>query len=182
MVVVGGDAAVPDMLARARIQTCPTGLPGEAYHAASRVDPARARGVIAAVERAAEKAVLVEVQALARMLKQKGYELAAGGVPGTLTAQRPLASILKVHALLHKAEGELYREALAAGCEAAGLSVRRFAPGAALELLQGLAPATEGRLADWGKVLGPPWTRDEREAAAAAWFALVMTQDAPRGF
>lgn len=96
-----------------------------------------------------------------------------------LASGRPLPALEKVlasHALIHTAEGELFREALRAASRECGLplaAVRErdlFARGAA-DL--GI-PET---LAEMGRALGPPWRQDEKFAAIAAWLALKAAEN-----
>jgi hypothetical protein len=82
---------------------------------------------------------------------------------------RPLPSlerILSSHPLLHAAEGQLSRDAVAAAAEMEGLRVAHIAPEQAADVAITTAIATSGRTA------GPPWAADQRHAAAAAWLAL----------
>jgi hypothetical protein len=70
----------------------------------------------------------------------------------------------------------LFREVLVAGARAAGLEPIRIAeksalPDAAARL--GLPAATlDRKIAALGKQAGPPWGKDQKEAAAAALVAL----------
>jgi hypothetical protein len=87
--------------------------------------------------------------------------------------------------LLHAAEGELYRDAIADAAGGAGLRVVRFMnkevrSEAAAALGWGLEPL-ETWLVETGKVAGKPWTKDEKDASAAALLALATTSAlAPR--
>ena len=68
----------------------------------------------------------------------------------------PMAAILASHPLLHRAEGALFRSAIAQAAAARGLPVATPA--------SPLPPAL-------GKP-GPPWGKDQKDAAALAWAAL----------
>src|SRR6267378_2371841 len=89
----------------------------------------------------------------------------------------PLASILKSHALVHAAEGDLYRRVLLRASEACRIpalpiperEIEARAAGAV-----GIRPARfAARLAALGKASGKPWTRDQKESAMVAWIALA---------
>ncbi len=71
----------------------------------------------------------------------------------------PLSKIVASHAMIHTAEGELWRALFAEACTACGLTVTR-------------APAPAPRDARWlaaaGKRLGAPWTAELKAAATAA--------------
>jgi hypothetical protein len=96
-----------------------------------------------------------------------------------LASGRPLPaleSILASHALIHTAEGELFREALRAACRACGLRVigvkeRDLFTLAAADL--GIPAKRIGEhVTAMGKTIGPPWRQDEKFAAVAAWMAM----------
>jgi hypothetical protein len=100
-------------------------------------------------------------------------------------SSRPLPgldAILRSHPLVHTAEGEMYRTAIARACEAVGLRVVRVPA----KDLQARAPAALGladgavreRLESAGKASGKPWTAEQRECALAAWMALAATPSA----
>ena len=85
-----------------------------------------------------------------------------------------VAEIIRVHSLMHAAEGVFYRDVVAAACRDLGLDVirtveRDLAETAAMVL--DLAPTTlAARLA--GLATDPPWSEDYRIAALAAWLGL----------
>jgi hypothetical protein len=80
----------------------------------------------------------------------------------------PLEVVLRSHPLVHTAEGELYRDAIARACEAAGIAVVRI-PAKSLSADKALI----SRLDAVGKASGKPWTKEQRECALAAWMALA---------
>jgi hypothetical protein len=94
------------------------------------------------------------------------------------TSQLPesLEKILASHALLHAAEGDLYREALAEAAAACGLPVAGFPPkelyGDAAVQLGIDEGAVRDLIARTGKAIGSPWRADHKEATLAAVLAL----------
>ncbi len=84
--------------------------------------------------------------------------------------------ILAVHFRMHKAEGELFREALSRAVEACGLELARIPEKRLDEHAARTLRAPAARLvetaAELGRSVGPPWGRDQKEAALAAWAAL----------
>jgi hypothetical protein len=74
-----------------------------------------------------------------------------------------LERILRAHALLHAAEGDLYEEALTEGALRAGLPVQRVTP---------TSISLEPKLDAAGRALGPPWQKDHKLAASAALWVL----------
>ena len=130
----------------------------------------------AEVERSAVAAAGHELAGLVAELAAAGHRVRGVAVAvGTTRVPQELATILGSHPLLHAAEGELYREALADAAEAAGLPVVRFV---GRNVLVDAAAALERPIADTlaelGRGLGPPWAKDQKEAAAAALLALGM--------
>jgi hypothetical protein len=170
-VTVSGRPAVLD---RRRMLLCDPGLPRQPYHAAVGLDLDRARDLVVDVERSAAATAGHELACLVGELNAAGHRIRGVAVAvGTAKVPEELATVLGSHALLHAAEGELYREALADAVEAAGLPVVRFV---AREVLADAAAALRRPIADMlaelGAGLGPPWAKDQKEAAAAALLAL----------
>src|SRR5262249_26517609 len=84
--------------------------------------------------------------------------------------------ILAVHVRMHQAEGELFRGVLVEGARTCGLDVatlaeKRAVTEAAARLDLDAAQLT-ARLASLGRSAGPPWGKDQKEAASAALVAL----------
>jgi hypothetical protein len=147
------------------------------YHAAEGLDAADAEDV---VTRAVTKAHARAEQALAAALaarREAGDEVVGCGVlVGAGMPAWSVAEILAVHMRMHKAEGELFRSALAAAAPRVGLALsevrEKGLEAEAVEALALAAPALRQRLAEAGRHAGPPWARDQKEAALAAWIAL----------
>jgi hypothetical protein len=165
----------PAVLDRRRVLLCDPELPRQVYHAAVGLDLAEAGNLIAEVERSAAASAEHELAGIVARLSADGHRICGVAVAvGTAQLPADLTTILGLHTLLHAAEGELYRDALADAADAAGLPVLRFAG----KTLLAQAQAATGRpiadtLADLGHGLGPPWAKDQKEAAAAA--LLVLT-------
>jgi len=163
------------LLFRRRIETCPPHLPRQAYHAVA--EAGASRSVIAEVAITARDCCSAAIAAALSEFPAIG---SAAVAMGRASIPLHLDRILASHTLLHAAEGELYRDAL---CEAAavnGLSVVRFfnkevRSEAANALSRPLAEL-DGILASIGQSAGKPWTKDEKDAAAAAIFALATLQ------
>jgi len=84
--------------------------------------------------------------------------------------------ILAVHFRMHKAEGALFREALARDAGACGLRFlgipeKRLAEHAERALASSVS-AFRKTIASLGKSVGPPWGKDQKDAALAAVIAL----------
>ncbi len=70
--------------------------------------------------------MVAALSALVADLQNDGFAVSTAVVP-TGSGRRPekLEEIVRVHALMHAAEGHFYRDVVAAACEAVGLSVTR---------------------------------------------------------
>jgi hypothetical protein len=84
--------------------------------------------------------------------------------------------ILAVHFRMHKAEGVLFRDALARATEACSLKLLRV-PEKQLDEHAERTLATSlsnlrKTIATLGKSAGPPWGKDQKDAALAAMIAL----------
>jgi hypothetical protein len=75
-----------------------------------------------------------------------------------------LAAIVRAHPLIHTAEGALYRDAILAAASRHRLPVELFPP-------RTLA-ADAAEMAEAGRGIGPPWGKDQKLAALAAWRML----------
>ncbi len=178
LVVLAGPAASPVVVDRRRLALCDDSFPRQPYHAAAELPPAKAEAL---VTRSLDSAARLAREALGAALRDRrgeGQEVVGAGL--VLGSARPLpkqlAAILAAHPLIHTAEGEMYRGALRAACERAGIGVlglreRELEEDAARRLE--LAPsALRARVAELGKALGPPWTQDQKLASLAAWLVL----------
>ena len=106
-------------------------------------------------------------QGIASLVAQLDDEVVACGV--VLGNPRPLPAleaILRSHALLHTAEGMLYRNALLEAARA--LRLRTLGVPAA----QLAKHPQRKRIDALGRELGPPWAQDQKESALVAWLAL----------
>jgi hypothetical protein len=149
-VLVGGSAIRPVVLDRRRVQLCPDALPRQVYHAAQGLAAARAATLVGEVDVAVASLARAVVGDLIDAARPLG-ELAAVAVLGRPRELPDLEVVLGNHALLHAAEGELYR---------AAMGTTRDALTATLDALR----------AD----LGAPWQADHKAATAAALLVLHL--------
>ena len=146
------------------------------YHAAAELDVVAADAYVATARNIAGSSAEREIGQLLSDLAAAGYTVCSAGLP--LSAGRALPSlgdILRSHTLLHAAEGELFRRALAAACATHGLRVTGVPP---KELYQQAARVSglrldrmRRRITELGGGIGPPWGVDQKEAALAALIA-----------
>lgn len=165
----------PSVLERRRLVLADLPPPVRPYHEAAGRTADEAESVVGAATRSAYGLARAAVAALAEAHRPAGVALVAG--TGTVREDLPLARALATHGTLHAAELELYRDALADAADALGLPVTLVAPGETARLGRGLlgcsdAAELRGRLTDLGRPLGPPWTKDHKDAVVAALAVL----------
>jgi hypothetical protein len=156
----------------------------EPYHAAWRAGGgAEAEAHVRRGRRAIETTARRTLRAWLDELRGRDRVVAAGILTARAAAPASLEAAIASHQRVHVAEGALFRDALAAACEAGGLRVRRvverdvWGVGAA-EL--GLAEdELRRRVDDWKRELGAPWAQDQKLAALAAWIALAGRSERP---
>lgn len=181
LIVVTGtphSTAVPSVIGRRRIELVASGVPTQPYHAAAELDLKEAEKLVRRCSDQAARLAETALRAVIDDLGGRGHRVAGCGI--VLASGRPLPALeatLASHALIHTAEGELLRDALARAGEACGLRVtgvreRELYTRGAAEL--GL-PVDHLRrhVADLGRPLGPPWRQDQKEATLVAWLALA---------
>lgn len=161
-VVLGGNSKAPRILARGRMQLSDGHK--QPFHDAEPMPFAQARIFIAQCR--AQTAKLAD-EALKDVAASKCCVLAASG-----RALPDLEKVLASHALIHSAEGEFYRDAVAEACERRGVAVTRIRERDVACDAEHL-PDWRERLAEFGKQLGAPWTQDEKLAALGAWLVLA---------
>ena len=148
------------------------------YHTGEKMELAEAGAFIAGVRMEAEELACESLQAFQTELKEQGYQLQRAGL--LLASGRPLPELEKIlqsHALIHTADGELFREALRSASTRCGL---RVACTKERELLERCAdafslrkPVVLRRATELGKGFGAPWSQDEKFATLAAWLVLA---------
>jgi hypothetical protein len=179
-VLLGGRPSSPNLLVRGRMELCDLSMDGskQPFHTAEPLPFPSAERFIRQCERAT--AALAE-----KSLKKIAQEYGAISACCVLTASgRPLPdlkAILASHALIHAAEGEFYRDAIAQAAEKNGIGVERLRERdivAAGERLPGTEAQRKALLEEFGRQVGPPWRQDEKLSALAAWMALTAKPSA----
>jgi hypothetical protein len=150
---------------------------GQPYHAAEGLLPEDARDVVARGIASARKLAAQEVRAAKERVTGLGHEVAACAVlVGDGMPEWSVEEILAVHFRMHKAEGELFRDALARAAGACGLRLvaipEKRLETHAQECLAAPPAQLAKRIAELGRAAGPPWGKDQKQAALAAWAAL----------
>ena len=176
LVAVAGDVREPQFVERSQIQLLPEGA-WAPYHAAEGLAPAAARESVKRSIASAHRLAASGIREAARRCAEAGHELCGCAVlVGTGMPDWSTDEILAVHVRMHKAEGELFRDVLVAGARACDLELTTLPAKSALDDAARMLSLTRARLdaqlAALGKSAGPPWGKDQKEAAAAALVAL----------
>jgi hypothetical protein len=179
VVAVRVDKGVPVVLARQRVHLVETFTYEfrQPYHTAKKMPPGEGREFISRMRAEARRLAYRAVGELESRTQEQGVKLTRCGL--LLASGRTLPELDKIlasHALIHTADGELFREALLHASARCGLRDFRVKE---RELLDRAGRAFRLRPADimrrvteLGRSLGSPWSQDEKFATMAAWLAL----------
>jgi len=181
-VAVALEKGEPRVLARQRIHLVETFTYEfrQPYHTAEKMLLGQAREFIKRMQGEARRLAYGAITELASRTREQGVKLTGYGL--LLASGRPLPALDKIlasHALIHTADGELFREALLDASKRCGLKEFTIKEKELLERAgQALRAEPEvlmRRVAEVGRELGAPWSQDEKFATLAAWLALTGT-------
>jgi hypothetical protein len=180
VVVIGGTPGKPLVLARERLELADLSLAGsrQPYHAIEGLPLAVARARLAGLEASAARLAAAAIRTLVQTARAAGIEPIAAGILDSSGRGAPtLAAILASHALIHTADGNHFRAALAAACARQKLPCARIRQrdlaveaGRTLKRTPEELSATVARL---GRDVGSPWGADQKRAALVAWLLLA---------
>jgi NTP pyrophosphatase (non-canonical NTP hydrolase) len=181
MVVVSLEKSEPVVLRRMRLRLVKTFSYAyrQPYHTAEKMELAEAGEFVAAVLAEAEELAYRALHAMRMELQKLGWKLERGAL--LLASGRELPEFEKIlasHALIHTADGELFRAAIRAACGRSGLRVTEIRE---RELVESCAekfamrePAVLRRATELGREFGAPWTQDEKFATLGAWLTAEI--------
>jgi hypothetical protein len=148
------------------------------YHTAEKMELSEGAEFVRGVEKESHELALAGIRSLQKEFEKLDYKLS--GCSLLLASGRELPEFEKIlasHALIHTADGELFRNAIRQSCAKAKLPLtpikERDLLGAASKRLNKRPEFLSRQVAALGKSLGPPWTQDEKFATLAAWLALT---------
>ncbi len=178
LVALGGPVASPVVVHRSRIELGDSKVPRFVYHEAREAGLAKAPQLVRLAKQVAHEAAERAIGQAIAGLNSDGWRVVAGNVlVGSARVPTALESILASHALIHAAEGELFRSALLAGCVASGLRTgtapEREIWNQGADVLGLDEGALRKRLDLMGRAAGRPWGMDQKFAALAAWVVLA---------
>jgi hypothetical protein len=185
LVALSVSKGVPCVLARQRVHLVETFIYKfrQPYHTAKRMSPDEGRAFVAQVQARARRMAYRAIGDLELSLKAQGYQLTRCGMVLASGRLLPgLPQILASHALIHTADGELFRGALlhaGARCGFGSAAVKEKELLSEASRVLHLRPDDLTRqIADLGREIGPPWSQDEKSASLVAWLALASRTSA----
>lgn len=179
LVVIGGSGSDFQVIDRRRVQLIEDGelWAKQPYHAAEDLEPSEARSVVKSGVESAHRIAVRQMQEIIKRTRDLKYEIAACAV----LVPEPMPNwstddILAVHFRMHKAEGVLFPDALCRAAETCKLPLvavreKRLNEIAEKELAMPISRSMEV-IAKLGKSVGPPWGKDQKNAALVAMIAL----------
>ena len=147
------------------------------YHAAERLSAGDARMLVERGVASARRIAVREIRMAVKRAGDAGHDVAACAVlAGDPMPDWAVDEILAVHFRMHKAEGVLFRDALARAARACALKLvevpeKRLDEHAERALDTSLNRART-TIASLGKSVGAPWGKDQKDATLAAMIAL----------
>jgi hypothetical protein len=181
LVAISAHADSFEVIGRRRIVIVDTNIPGarQPYHYAANLTIPEAQTYLANCVSSCESLAFAVIGEVVRELELRHYRLLGSAI--LLASGRPLPSLSKIlaaHSLIHTAEGEFFRQAVKQACEDLKIPVvaireRELGVGEEGKTAFGdVANPLHRRIASLGSSIGPPWTKDHKLAALAAFVIL----------
>src|SRR6266851_2578913 len=180
LVAVCVEKGSPVVLARQRLHLVETFTYEfrQPYHTAEKMPQGQGREFISRMQAEARRLAYRAVQELESRTQEQGVKLTRCGL--LLASGRPLPVLEKIlasHALIHTADGELFREALLHASDRCGLKEFTIKEKELLDCAGQVFRAKPNelmrRVTELGRSLGAPWSQDEKFATLSAWLALA---------
>jgi hypothetical protein len=179
LVAVSIADGLPEVVERKRVVLSDASKAGtkQPYHFAEKLSLQKAETHISDCAMASGRLALAAIEATLVDLYGRGYRV--DGCAVLLASGRALPAlpdILASHALIHTAEGEFFRRVVRDAFEQLRVGVagsrERDLDANARTAFGSAAPRILQRISGLGRTVGPPWTRDEKNAALAALMLL----------
>ena len=189
VVAVCLDRGSPVVLVRQRVHLVETFTYEfrQPYHTAEKMLIGQAREFIARMQAEARRLACSAVRELVSRTQEQGVKLTRCGL--LLASGRPLPGLEKIlasHALIHTADGELFREALlhaSARCGLRDFTIKeKELLDRAGQVFRSKPNELMRRVTDFRRSLGSPWSQDEKFATLAAWLALASKSSPARQY
>jgi hypothetical protein len=180
LVAVAGNGAAAEILKRSRIDIVDRKAAGavQPYHFAQGQPLPAAERHLANCAASSEKLAFAGLREAMDEIRRGEAEISGCAILMASGRVLPeLSKILASHPLIHTAEGEFFRQAFWKGAEWLGIPVTGFRERdlkqQALNVFGKAAAEADRTIANLGKVMGPPWTTDQKMATLAALLVLA---------
>ena len=184
LVVIGKDAGEFVVVDRRRINLVDEGWAKQPYHAAEDLKPVEARLLVKRGIDTAHRIAVRELRVAVKHERRRENEVTACSVlVGNPMPDWSTDEILAVHFRMHQAEGVLFRDALAGAATKCRLKLFTISEKqlASRDLFGVSVSDLAKKLPMLGKSIGPPWAKDQKDAALAAMIALQASTKGDRG-
>ncbi len=176
-VVLGASDGKLVIVDRQRIELVEEEWAKQPYHAAEELPLDEAHILVKRGVDSARKKAIREIKTMvSRETKRKNQIAGCGVLVGNPMPEWSVDEILAVHFRMHKAEGVLFRDTLIMAARACGLTTLAISEkqlmNEARKALGKSEASIVNELSILGKAAGPPWGKDQKEAALAAMIAL----------
>jgi hypothetical protein len=185
LVAVAGNPVAPEVLKRSRITIVDRKAAGAAqpYHFAQGQSLPAAERHLAQCAASSERLAFEGLREAVAEIGRGGPAVAGCAILMAAGRGLPeLSKILASHPMIHTAEGEFFRQAFWRAAERLDIPVTGFRERDLEQQAQsvlGKAADQAGRtIANLGKVMGPPWTADQKMATLAALLLLAKVSGA----
>ena len=169
MVAVSVEKAAPAVLARQRLHLVETFSYEfrQPYHTAEKMPLDKARDFVSSIQSEARRLAHRAILGLQSDLQKQGIAVKSCAL--ILASGKPLPNLEKIlasHALIHTADGELFREAIVHASVRSGLAMctvkERELLDRAGKAFRVKSAALLRRVTELGRPLGAPWSQDEK--------------------
>jgi len=150
------------------------------YHTAQNMPLDKARDFVSRIQSEARRLAHRAILGMQSDLQTQGFALKSCGL--LLASGKPLPNLGKIlasHALIHTADGELFREAILHASGRCGLGnfivKERELLDRAVEAFRHKPSDLMRRATELGRPFGAPWSQDEKFATLAGWLALYAS-------
>jgi hypothetical protein len=187
LIAVAGQNGAEEIIERRKVVIIDSKKPGavQPYHYVAEMEFPTAERHVAQCAIDSKRLAREALGHISAELLNRGYSLAGAAIP--LSAARPLPDldeILASHALIHTAEGEFFRQSFRHAFENLEVPVigilERELDERAQQAFGKLAAQIRKNINGMGRILGPPWTQDEKTAALAAAITLAEIRIHPK--
>jgi hypothetical protein len=179
-VAVSVEKGAPQVLARQRVHLVETFTYEfrQPYHTAEKMPVDEARKFVAGVDSESRQLACRAIRGLQSELEKQKIKLTRCGLLLASGKSLPeFEKILASHALIHTADGELFREAILHACARCGVKAECIKEKELLqnarEALRMQPAALMRRVTELGQDFGSPWSQDEKFATLVAWLSLI---------